>query len=277
MRMGMDLSRCGTMAAVLAAAFGVACAEAAEDPHSSDLAPGVSLYGDPKAPDISGLWLGTVMAVPGQRFQPGRGPADERGPTYWAPSPLPYTAAYQKIYDDQTAAAKVGRQPDDIGVKCLPFGMPQAFVSNHYQDEIVQTPGAVTILAFGTFPVVIWTDGRGHPENLESSYNGHSIGYWQDGKLHVDTVGINGSTPIDANHNRHSAKLHMATTIERGAKDVVEFHITLYDEEAFSEPPSATSIFHRKSGARWQVLDDASCFGKDAETYNSKPGFPKID
>ena len=140
--------------------------------------PGVSFYGDPGAPDISGLWQGTTTARPGEVFPPGRGPVDGRPPTYLAPWPLPYTPTYQKIYDERVETAKKGRQLGDIGAMCLPFGMPRMLISKHYPDEIVQTPGAVTFFMNNTFPVVVWTDGRAHPKNFANTYNGHSIGYW---------------------------------------------------------------------------------------------------
>ncbi len=268
--------RSARLCILLAGAFnvlGVAGANAAGDAPSSNLAPGVSLYGDPGSPDMSGLFLGTAMGAPGERFQPGRGPADDRGPTFWAPWPLPYNPAFQKTYDERIAAAKAGRQLGDISAKCLPFGMPRAFVTKYYQDEIVQTPGQVMILVFNTFPIVIWTDGRGHPKNLESSYNGHSIGYWAGNTLFVDTVGIRGDTPIDTARDPHSPALHMKTTIERVAPDTLHFHVTLYDDGAFTVPVTTTNIWQRKSGSRWQVLDDASCFENNAPGEANIPGF----
>ena len=196
----------------------------------------------------------------GRALLPGRGSADGRGATVWAPWPLPYTPAYQKIVDQRTAAAKAGKQLGDISAMCLPFGMPRAFVTKYYPDEIVQTPGQVTILVNSTFPIVIWTDGRGHPKDLQPSYNGHSIGYWVGDMLFVDTMGIKETTPIDTARNPHSAKLHMKTIIQRVDKDTIHFDVTLYDEDAFLEPVTTTNIWRRKSGPEWAVLDDASCF-----------------
>ena len=81
-----------------AAVAGFVCAAVAAAEPGSWPPPGVSFYGDPGAPDISGLWLGTAMHVPGSPTVVGnRGTADGRPPTYWAPWPLPYTPAYQKI------------------------------------------------------------------------------------------------------------------------------------------------------------------------------------
>ena len=224
-------------------------------------APRVSLYGDPHSPNISGLWLGTAMGIPGQGAITNSGSSgDGRPPTYWAPWPLPYTPAYQRIYDERVAAAKQGRQLGDISAKCLPFGLPMMLASKVYPDEIIQTPGEVTITGYSGFPITIWTDGRSHPKDLAPTYYGHSIGHWVGDTLFVDTVAILGTTPIDANRNPHSPKLHMKWTIQRVAQDVLHFDLTLYDDEAFNEPVTMTNIWHRKSGSEWQILDDSSCF-----------------
>ena len=271
------LNRLGLLTA--AVAFVGCCAAAmADDRPSSELAPGVSLHGDPGTPDISGLWLGTAMSAPGQRLPPGRGPADDRPPPFWAPWPLPYTPEFQKISDERAAAARAGRQLGDLSARCLPFGMPRAFVTKHYPDEIVQTPGAVTILVWGTFPITIWTDGRPHPKDLAPSYNGHSIGYWAGDTLFVDTAGIRGDTPIDEARDPHSPRLHMKTTVQRVAKDTLHVHVTLYDEGAFTVPVVTTNIWQRKANATWQVLDDASCFENSSGVSEipAAPGFSKF-
>ena len=239
---------------------------------------GVSFYGDPTVPDISGLWLGTLTGYPGQVFSPGRGPADGRPPTYWSPWPLPYTPPYQKITDERAAARKNGRQLGDVSSQCLPFGLPEMLVGKVYPDEIVQTPGQVTFLMYNTFPVVVWTDGRAHPKGVEASYNGHSIGHWVGDTLMVDTVGLVGNSPLDNMRNPHSSELHIAWSIRKVAPDVMHLHVTLFDDLAFTEPVTTTNIWHRKTDAKWQVLDDASCFENNNEQKNGKTedGFVKF-
>ena len=266
----------GLHAVLLLAAFAGNSAAAA-DPTWPPA--GVSFYGAPKTPDISGLWLGSATSVPGQKTPVGnRGTADGRAPTFWAPWPLPYTPKYQAIYDERVDMAKKGRQLGDISARCLPFGMPMMLVSKFYPDEIVQTPGQVTIFVNSTFPIVIWTDGRGHPKDLQPSYNGHSIGHWAGNTLVVDTVGIHNTTPIDSNRNPHSAGLTVKWTIERVARDVLHLHVRLHDEDAFTEPVVTTNLWHRKTDPKWQILDDASCFENNKEATESVPedGFKKF-
>ncbi len=270
---GTELNGLRWAGVALAAALAVVsiCARAAEDPTAT--APGHTLYGDPAVPDISGLWLGSYEAVPGEVIQV---PVEERNIIRWAPWPPPQTPAYQANADERIAALKAGKPIGDISARCLPFGQPHAFTGRVYPSEITQTPGVVSVWVFGTFPVMIWTDGRPHPEDLKASYNGHSIGYWEGDTLYVDTVGILPPTMVDsARHVVHSAKLHMKSTFRRVTPDVLHVHVTLYDEDAFTEPMVTTNIWRRKSGPEWQVLDDISCF-ENNRNDTAPAGFKKF-
>lgn len=108
----------------VAASCPVAEAAGGGERQPSELVPGVSLYGDPKVPDISGLWLGTVIGVPGKASLTNSGGSqDGRPPTYLAPWPLPYTQAYQKIADERAEGSRRGRTVGDVGARCLPLSL----------------------------------------------------------------------------------------------------------------------------------------------------------
>ena len=266
-------NRIGLLAAAFLAVVGYPATLAAGDNEWPP--PGVSFNGDPKAPDISGLWLGSATGIPGKGPQTNSGEsADGRPPAYWAPWPLPYTPAYQKIYLERVEAMKKGRALGDQGAQCLPFG--PALTGAVYPNEIVQTPGEVTLFIWQGGSTVIWTDGRPHPKNLQPSYKGHSIGYWVGDTLFVDTVGMKpGRFAIGG---AHSDKLRFETIIRPVAKDVLLFYVTAYDEEALTEPVTITNIFHRVTDPKWQMLDDSSCFENNKETIDSSgaAGFPKF-
>ena len=138
--------RIGWRLAGVACAAGLAWAgaspsRAADDPAAT--APGRMLHGDPNAPDISGLWLGTYTSSPG--YIPYV-PVPEVNKTHWSPWPSPLTAAYKAKADEIAAADKAGRTLGDGGAKCLPFGLPFVVVLGSYPNEIVQTPGQVLSL-----------------------------------------------------------------------------------------------------------------------------------
>jgi hypothetical protein len=245
---------------------------------AADSAPangGYSFYGDAAVPNISGLWMGTYTGPPGDRPQ---NPTTDQYITRWAPWPPPLTPAYQKLADERIAAAAQGRALGDDGARCYPLGLVRAITSKVYPDEVIQTPGQVSILVFGRGTIVVWTDGRPHPTNFEPTYKGHSIGRWQGDTLHVDTVGVL-AAPIDAGpRTPHSAKLHVQWTIQRVAADTLHVHVTIYDEDALTEPMVTTNIWRRKSGRDWEVLDDQSCFENNRNTPDAAgaPGFTKF-
>ena len=237
-----------------------------------------TFHGDPDAPDISGIWLGSVIGIPGKQPDPNRGPQDGRPENYWSPYPLPYTPAYQKILSDRIEAAKTGRALGDSSARCLPFGWPRMMISKFYPDEIVQTPGQVTFFIHSTFPVVVWTDGRGHPKELKPSFNGHSTGHWDGDTLNVETVGLNDLTVIDSLRNPHSDQLTLRWSVRRVAPDILHTHVTLHDPVAFTEPVTTTGIWHRKNAPEWAVLDDGSCFenNRTQTDESAEPGFIKF-
>ena len=271
----LDVTRLGLVAAI--GAFGVGFAQTSATGQPWPPA-GVSYYGDPASPDVSGLWLGTSLGIPGEEIASNSGKtADGRPPTYLAPWPLPYTPAYQKIFDDRMAAVKRGHASGDTGSRCLPFGLPLLLTANAYPNEIVQTPGQTTIFFFNSFPVVIWTDGRGHPKDVQPSFNGNSVGRWVGDTLFIDTTGFNGAAPLDTHLDPHSDKLHIKWSIEPVARDILHVHMTFYDKDAFTEPVATTNIWQRKTERKWEILDDASCFENNGVFKDTKvePGFIK--
>ena len=238
----------------------------------------VTFHGDPATPDISGIWLGNAVGVPGKPADPNRGPADGRPETYWYPYPLPFTPEYQKIWDQRVEAAKTGRALGDSSARCLPFGMPRMLASKFYPDEIVQTPGQTTFFMNSTMPVTIWTDGRGHPADFKPSFNGHSIGTWIGDTLFVDTVGINDIGVLDSFRSPHSAKSHLMWSVRRAAPDILHLNLTIYDEVAFTEPVINGMVWKRKNQAEWALLDDGSCFENNNTVTDeaAEPGFVKF-
>ena len=54
--------------------------------------------------------------------------------------------------------------------------------------------------------------------------------------------------------------------------------MTFEDKDAFTRPVTETNMWARKNDARWQVLDDSSCFENNQEAAGAtgEPGFPKF-
>jgi len=97
---------------------------------------------------------------------------------------------------------------------CIPSPVP-VLTYMPYRTEITLLDDRV-LLHTEYFDVerVVYMDGRGHPENLTPSNQGHSIGYWDGDALVVDTVGFTDS-PIGSAMNVPSGpKKHVTERFE---------------------------------------------------------------
>jgi len=136
------------------------------------------------------------------------------------------------------------RTPADDPVNwCLPLGVlryspyPFRFIQNYTHKK----PTHLYILTewMGTYRQ-IFLDGRTHPPDLDPTWYGHSIGWYEKDTLVVDTVGFNGKGWYDRRGTPQTDKLH---TIERwtriDAGSLVQ-EVTIDDAGAFSRPFTVT-------------------------------------
>ena len=124
---------------------------------------------------------------------------------------------------------------------CKPLGLPRGAVSIM---QIVQTPKVVALLYEadpGPYYRVIYTDGRQHPSDADTSYMGHSIGHWEGDTLVVDVTALNDETWLGGGFtgpkygNMHSDKEHV---IERWSRkgDVISWNATIEDPVMLTKP-----------------------------------------
>jgi hypothetical protein len=128
-----------------------------------------------RLPDLSGTWMPDV----------GDQKRQERG------NPPPWKPEIKQQVDHWFAEEAAGR-PRGVLVNCLPHGMPSLMLITHNALEFLVTPGRVTVLGEvdGNRLRRIHTDGRAMPEDPDPSFDGYSVGRWEDGALVVDTAGI---------------------------------------------------------------------------------------
>ena len=122
-------------------------------------------------------------------------------------------------------------------LNCVPFPTPTV-VSAPYLYEI-ETLDDRIVLRTELFHAerTIFMDGRGHPQNLERTNQGHSIGRWEGDVLVVDTVGFSDSRNGNRNGVPGGAQKH---TIERfylnddRTRMIIEYWVE--DPEFMTEP-----------------------------------------
>jgi hypothetical protein len=110
--------------------------------------------------------------------------------------------------------------------------------------QIVQNSSTVAFLYEdrpGPYFRIVYTDGRTHPEDLDKSYFGDSIGHWEGDTLVVDVVGLNDETWLGSGTvgpkyaMMHSDQLHV---VERWTRtgDVLTYEATVEDPVMFTKP-----------------------------------------
>jgi hypothetical protein len=126
----------------------------------------------------------------------------------------------------------------------------------------VQAPDQLIVLRETTgLPRRIYTDGRAHPEDLEPTWMGHSIGRWEGDALLVDTIGLNGKARAmngvgaNAQVSSEDAKprmpssdaLHLVERFKLVANDqLLEDEITIIDTKTYTQPVVLKHYFQRR-------------------------------
>ncbi len=167
--------------------------------------------------DFEGIWSGDRVAGPGVR---PRAPA--------VPSP----AGRERMNNFELL--------DDPATQCIPNGLTRQ-AGNPYPMEIIAYGGYVTFrYEEWTTTRTIYADGRPHPEDLETSRLGHSIGWFDGPTFVVETVGI---TPHLANNRsglHTSEELRVTERYTLADSDrfdaVINFEMTLEDPVMLAEP-----------------------------------------
>jgi hypothetical protein len=135
------------------------------------------------------------------------------------------------------------KSTDDPQSWCLPIGViryspyPFRFIQNYTHKK----PTHMYILSelMRTFRQV-FMDGRAHPKEVDPTWFGHSIGWYEQDTLVIDTVGFNDKAWFDNRGMPHTDQMH---TVERWTR-VDMGHLTVEvlvdDPGTFSRPFTIT-------------------------------------
>ena len=118
---------------------------------------------------------------------------------------------------EQLMAARARIPGDDPHLWCMPMGVPRStpYPFRFLQNYTHKAPTHMFIVHEGNIHSYrqIFMDGREHPEFLDPSWYGHSIGSWESkDTLLIDTIGFNDKFWFDRLGTPHTEQLH---TIER--------------------------------------------------------------
>jgi len=208
-------------------------------------------------PDLTGVWQGgsnrpgswadanTGLGVGGTGTDPA---AAESAPSSPATTALP--PPYQPWAAEKVLESFNMRGVDDPTVFCLPTGVPRNTLISLFPLQIIQTPEQVVILheymhVFRVIPL-----NTEHPENLEPTYTGDSVGHWDGDTLVVDVISFNDKTWLFQTGTLHSDALHITERYTRVSKDRIDYEVTMEDPNVFTEPWVIHSSLMLREGTR---------------------------
>ncbi len=166
------------------------------------------------------------------------------------PKPLPNEPDYKPEYMEKVkaiAATMYGNTTSlDPQMECKPYGVPRGATNGGGGSGmlIVQNDKYVAMLYEdrpGPFYRVIYTDGRQHPKDFDSSYFGDSVGHWEGDTLVVDVTGLNDETWLGGGLSGyklatiHSDKEHVVEHWTRTG-DTLKYEATVEDPVMFNKP-----------------------------------------
>ena len=134
----------------------------------------------------------------------------------------------------------------DWPARCLPWGYTRAYQTS-YPVMYVQTPDVFAVLfeSNNIFHIVP-TDGRELPDDLEPTWMGKSVGWYEGDTLVIESGGFNGMSWLD-NVGEHptSDQMHVLERIRHIDADTLEYKITIEDPKYYTKPIENTRVFVR--------------------------------
>lgn len=207
-------------------------------------------------PDLSGIWQGggatglafAIGAENAKAARPDAAPARAGRGGGARPEPAPY----QDWVLPKLKELRDRRLIDDPSGRCLLVGVPR-ITSMPLPIKIIQTKDEVTFL-YETFHAfrVIPTDGRKHPDDIDPSFMGDSVGGWEGNTLVVDVIGFNDKTWLGAGGaSLHSDALHVVERYERVDYDTITYNVLIEDPKVFTKSwNTAPSFLSLRPGER---------------------------
>jgi len=195
-------------------------------------------------PDLSGVWqpgsdrVGTWaeanqgVGVP----EPGRPPV-RRGAN---PPYQPWAA--QKVLE-----AFNRRNVDDSVARCIPeLDLGGGAL---YPNQFVQTPKLVVILIESRHVFRLIPLNENHPDDLDPSYLGDSVGHWDKDTLVVDVTGFKEQL---VGSKIHTDALHITERFTRVDYNTINYEATVEDPKALTRPYTIQSKYMLRPGTRLQ-------------------------
>ncbi|SRR5579883_605632 len=207
-------------------------------------------------PDFTGVWQGGSNRI-GTWEE-----ANSGGGFGVAPAPATAAAKGKKAVPPREpppyqpwAAKKVleyynRRGIDDPEAHCAPPGVPRVTTIGLFPMQIVQTPKTIVMLyeVFHVFRVI--PINATHPDDLEPTYMGDSVGHWEGDTLVVDVTSFNDKTWLGPVGSFHSEALHVVERYTRVDYNTINYDVTMEDPNVFTKPWHTHNTIMLRNGTR---------------------------
>jgi hypothetical protein len=209
---------------------------------------------DTQLPDWSGVWTITHDSV-GRLLGAIR--AQEPGNPWTPHLTAVYESKRQAYIEALHSRAVVDRQPDNNSMHCLPIGMPTMMViPAPIGFEFLFTPGRVTLLSEESPPRRIYTDGRVHSPDVESTYVGESIGHWEGKTLVIDTQAIDANAQLLIFNIHGSGQTHVIERVRLTDPAHLQIDTTVEDPVILADKWHFSATYERANLVMGEVLCD---------------------
>ena len=216
-RFASKLLACGVAAATLCLPLMAANSSADNESQPAPRNPDGSILISGETGDFVGIW------VPDYRERGPRFNFDEVKMKPWA----------QGLYED--------RQTHDLEphARCKASGGVRQLLTP-YGVEIVDIPALQRLYIFDIGGPHTWReiymDGRSHPVDPEPNNYGHSIGWWEDDTLVIDSVGYNTEFWFERRGLPHTETAHVIEYYTRTDRDNMEYRFVMEDPATYETP-----------------------------------------
>ena len=176
------------------------------------------------------------------------------------PNLMPWVVAELKKVNDAVLA---GKPMFNREVRCWQPGVP-AFLLDPGQLFFIQTPKEVWLIGHDDHRVRRVYLNQKHSAQLKPSWYGESVGYYENGTLVVDTIGLNDKTFIDNYRTPHTTRMHVVERFKLidGGR-TLEADVTVDDPGAFNAP---FSTIQRLRAVHEGPLPEKAC-AEDTQNY----------
>ena len=218
-------------------------------------------------PDLTGVYQASTRRGGWDAEAPGEAPgvaAERRAPDVQGvrSDPIPYRPEARKRAEELLARRSI----DDPTTFCLPQASPRMTGVGLFPMQLVQTPTQLIVMYeyFWVFRVIP-LNRREHPDDVEPSHLGDSIGRWDGDTLVVDVTSFKPGGWLAGGFVISDA-LHLTERFKRVDRDRLDYEVTIEDPNVLTRPYVQRVTLMLREGTR---LREYSCAENnlDPKTY----------